>query len=80
MRDINYYLGLPYTLEIASDEDYYFARILELPGCHTYADTLEKLWPMIKEAMRDWIEVSLEEGEDIPEPLQRSELTWVLRI
>ena len=80
MRDLNYYLGLPYTLEIMPDEDFYFVRVLELPGCQTYADTLEKLWPMVEDAMRDWIEVSLGYGEDIPEPLQRSDLTWVLRI
>jgi predicted RNase H-like HicB family nuclease len=70
---------LPYTLEIVPDEDGYFVRVFELPGCQTYADSLEKLSPMIKDAMRDWIEVSLEYGDDIPEPLQRSDLTWVLR-
>jgi predicted RNase H-like HicB family nuclease len=74
MRDLNYYLGLPYTLEIAPDEDGYFVRVLELPGCLTYADSLEKLSPIIEEAIRDWIEVSLEDGEDIPEPLQRSDV------
>jgi predicted RNase H-like HicB family nuclease len=74
MRDLNYYLGLPYTIEIMPDEDYYFTRVLELPGCLTYADSLENLSPMIEEAIRDWIEVSLENGEDIPEPLQRSDV------
>jgi predicted RNase H-like HicB family nuclease len=74
MRDLNHYLGLPYTIEIMPDEDFYFARVLELPGCLTYADSLERLSPMIEEAMRDWIEVALEYGEDIPEPLQRSDV------
>ena len=75
MRDLNYYLGLPYALEIVPDEDGYFVRVLELPGCQTYADSLENLSPMIKDAMRDWIEVSLEYGDDdIPEPLQRSDV------
>ena len=74
MRDLNYYLGLPYTIEIMPDEDYYFARVLELPGCLTYADSLEKLSPMIEEAIRHWIEVSLAYGEDIPEPLERSDV------
>ena len=74
MRDLNYYLGLPYTIEIAPDEDFYFVRGLELPGCLTYADTLEKLSQMIEDAMRHWIEVALEYGEDIPEPLQRSDV------
>jgi antitoxin HicB len=74
MRDHNYYLGLPYTIEIMPDEDYYFARVLELPGCLTYADSLENLSLMIEEAIRDWIEVCLEYGEEIPEPLQRSDV------
>jgi predicted RNase H-like HicB family nuclease len=74
MRDLNHYLGLPYTIEIMPDEDFYFARVLELPGCLTYADSLEKLSPIIEEAIRDWIEVALEYGEDIPEPLQRSDV------
>ena len=50
---------MPYTLEIVPDEDGYFVRVLELPGCLTCADTLEKLSPMIEDAMRDWIGVSL---------------------
>jgi predicted RNase H-like HicB family nuclease len=72
MRDLNHYLGLPYTIEIMPDEDFYFIRVLELPGCLTYANSLEKLSPKIEDAIRDWIEVALEYGEDIPEPLQRS--------
>ena len=74
MRDLNHYLGLPYTIEIMPDEDYYFARVLELAGCLTYADSLEKLSPKIEDAIRHWIEVALEYGEDIPEPLQRSDV------
>jgi predicted RNase H-like HicB family nuclease len=74
MRDLNHYLGLPYTIEIMPDEDFYFIRVLELPGCLTYADSLEKLSPMIEDAIRDWIEVALEYGEDIPKPLQRSDV------
>jgi predicted RNase H-like HicB family nuclease len=71
---LQYYLGLPYTIEIVPDENGYFARVLELPGCMIYADTIEQLSPMIEEAMRDWIKVALEYGEDIPEPLQRSDV------
>ena len=72
MKDLQYYLGLPYTIEIIPDEDGYFVRVLELPGCMTYAYTVEGLSPRIEDALRNCIEVSLEYGEDIPEPLQRS--------
>ncbi len=74
MKDLQYYLGLPYTIEIVPDEDGYFARVLELPGCMTYADMVEELSPTIEGAMRDWIEASLEYGDDIPEPLERSDV------
>ena len=40
MKDLQYYLGLPYTIEIVPDEDGYFVRVLELPGCMTYAYTV----------------------------------------
>jgi predicted RNase H-like HicB family nuclease len=71
---LQYYLGLPYTIEIVPDEDGHFARVLELPDCMIYADTVEHLSPMIEEAMRAWIKVASEYGEDTPEPLQRSDV------
>jgi len=40
-KSLDYYMGLPYTIEIIPDEDEggYVARISELPGCLTQADT-----------------------------------------
>jgi hypothetical protein len=34
----------------------------------TDADLPEELWPAVGDALRDWIEVTLEYGDDIPEP------------
>lgn len=66
------YLELPYTIEVTKDEsDEYtgwFARVVELPGCMTQADTFEELSEMIKDAMTAWIESALEDGESIPLP------------
>ena len=66
------YLQLPYTIEIHHDTSVdpsgWVARVVELPGCITQADTLEKLGEMIKEAMLLWIEIELEDGAQIPEP------------
>jgi antitoxin HicB len=66
------YLELPYTIEIVKDEgDEYsgwFARVVELPGCMTQADTFEELSEMIKDAMSAWIESALEDGVAIPLP------------
>jgi antitoxin HicB len=72
MRTIEEYLTLPYTLEIQRDstDGYtgYVARVLELPGCMTQADTFEELDEMLQDAMRTWIETALEDGQQIPEP------------
>lgn len=71
-KDVNYYLGLPYTVHVRRDqgEDYacWFAEVLELPGCMTQANTNEELGEMIQDTMRAWIETALEDGETIPEP------------
>ncbi|MCB9108272.1 MAG: toxin-antitoxin system HicB family antitoxin [Anaerolineales bacterium] len=69
---VEQYLELPYTIEVIKDEsdDYsgWFARVVELPGCMTQADTFEELSGMIEDAMRAWIESALEDGEQIPLP------------
>jgi antitoxin HicB len=72
IRTIDEYLALPYTIEVSWDQsdDHpgWFARVVELPGCMTQADTFEELEAMIKDAMRAWIEAALEDGQAIPEP------------
>jgi antitoxin HicB len=67
-KTIEYYLTLPYTAEIKHDEDDWFAKVVELPGCMTWADTFEELGPMIEDAKRGWIEDALEHGDPVPEP------------
>jgi len=71
-RSVDEYLALPYTIEVIRDTDLenpgWVARVLELPGCITQADTLDELCEMIEDAMRGWIEVALEDGLPIPEP------------
>lgn len=66
------YLALPYTFQVYRDdsdgEEGYVARIVELPGCLTQADSFEELGEMIEDAMRAWIETALEDGQPIPEP------------
>ena len=70
MKDLAYYLSLPYRLEIVPDkkDGGYAARFPELPGCLTCADTMEELLKMAEDAKKTWIEASLEDGTPIPEP------------
>ena len=71
-KTIDDYLALPYTIELiretTREESGWVARVIELPGCITQADTFEELGEMIEDAMRGWLEVSLEDGDPIPEP------------
>lgn len=70
-KTIDYYLALPYTLEIIPDteEGDWVIQIKELRGCITQANRWEDVLPMIEDAKRLWLEVALEHGDSIPEPL-----------
>jgi antitoxin HicB len=69
-KTLDYYLSLPYTIEIIPDveEGGYVARVKELRGCMTQAETWDELINMIDEAKTGWLEVALEYGHPIPEP------------
>jgi len=69
---IDHYMNLPYTIEVtkdlSGDHPVWFARVRELPGCATEADTFEEVGAMIEDAMRLWIEVALDAGMEVPVP------------
>jgi antitoxin HicB len=69
-KNLEYYMRLPYRVEVYPEPDGtgYTAVIPELPGCMTCADTLAELWDMVEEAKEGWLELSLEDGDYIPEP------------
>ena len=70
MKTIDYYLKLPYKLEIVPDIDEggFVARYPELPGCITAGDTLEAVVKNLNDAKIEWITAALEDGNTIPEP------------
>ena len=70
-KTLEYYMSLPYTVEIKRSKDEYFAKVLELSGCMTWAGTLEELEYMIEDAMLCWIEDALKQGDPVPEPKGR---------
>jgi len=68
-KNTQYYLNLPYTLELYFDPDHaWFIRVKELPGCTSQGETPDEAVEMVKDAMQLWIEDALESGESIPEP------------
>ncbi|HYK52520.1 MAG TPA: type II toxin-antitoxin system HicB family antitoxin [Candidatus Eremiobacteraceae bacterium] len=59
-----------YSEELKRNSDgTYFARIVEFPGCMTEGDTKAEALANLKDAMRGWIEIGLEDGDPIPPPL-----------
>lgn len=85
-RSVEEYLALPYTIEVFRDDSDgevgYVARVVELPGCLTQAETFGELGEMIQDAMRAWIESALEDGQAVPEPQEFDEYSgkFVVRL
>ena len=73
MKDVKYYMDLPYNYIIKHINDesgsYYHSKVLELDGCQSTGDTFEEAYNNLREAMEFWIETKLEGGFDIPLPV-----------
>lgn len=74
MKTIDYYMQLPYKMEIVADveEGGFLASFPDLPGCLTCGDTIEKAAENAVDAKRAWIAAALEEHLDIKEPTGES--------
>lgn len=72
-KDVNYYLNLPwtYTIETTMEtgQKIYVIHVNELPGVATDASTVELAMDQIKEVMTQIFKLDIEEGIEIPEPL-----------
>ena len=49
-KTLDYYLALPYSIEVIPDDGAWFAQIKELPGCMTEVDEWEEILPAIQQA------------------------------
>ncbi|MBN2238821.1 MAG: type II toxin-antitoxin system HicB family antitoxin [Dehalococcoidales bacterium] len=71
-KNMEYYIHLPYTITVkrgtGEGEEYWIARVLELPHCMTHGATPEEALRDIEDAMQEWIKSNLEAGLPIPEP------------
>ncbi len=76
-KNLDYYMGLnwSYTIERESteNEDYYIIRVNELPGVCTDAPTVEQGMQEIQEVIHASIELYLEHGDKIPEPIKKKD-------
>jgi predicted RNase H-like HicB family nuclease len=71
------YMEQPYNISVEKINDesgiYYYASILELPGCHSDGDSESEAKDNLKEAMELYLESAIEEGMHIPKPLKHNE-------
>jgi len=70
--DLNEYMNLPYNFNIHHQEDtsgkYYIAEVVEFKGCKTHGNTEKEALENLKDAMKMWIETSIEDSLPIPIP------------
>ncbi|MCC3779376.1 toxin-antitoxin system HicB family antitoxin [Streptomyces sp. UNOB3_S3] len=60
---------LPWSREVLADEDGgYLARVPELPGCFADGDTVEEALANLNLILREWLTISLERGDSVPQP------------
>ncbi|HEX9989278.1 MAG TPA: type II toxin-antitoxin system HicB family antitoxin [Chloroflexia bacterium] len=63
------YLKEPYSRVLIPNQDgTYSAEILEFPGCFAEGDTADEAIRNLEAAAESWVEVSLAQGLEIPEP------------
>lgn len=70
MNKTDYYMSLPYRLEIIPDPDEggYAVRYPDLPGCLSVGDTIDEALTNAEDAKAAWIDTALKEGIKIAEP------------
>lgn len=82
MKDIEYYMGIDYPMEIIPDymEGGFAAQYPDLPGCITCAETIEDVLENLQDAKRCWLEAELEDGHDIYDPTVDDHFTGNIRL
>lgn len=70
-KDLDYYMTLPYAITVIPDSQsgVYVAKINELPGCITQAESLPELMKRIQDAKCCWLDGALQDGIEIPKPM-----------
>src|SRR6476620_10840632 len=76
-KDLKYYLELNWTYTIETSKHkgkkFFIIRVNELPGVCTDAPTIEKGMKEIQDVIAATIELYMEQGDPIPEPINREE-------
>lgn len=72
VKDLSYYMNLPYNMvmERSDDGNNWLGYITELKGCTAEGATREELLRELDHEKLYWIEDALEAGKYIPEPMK----------
>jgi predicted RNase H-like HicB family nuclease len=67
-------LKRPYARILTPDPDgRVTAEIMEFPGCVAYGDNTAEALAHLEEVAVEWIDAALEQGQEIPEPMDNTE-------
>ena len=69
IKDLEYYMSLPYRIEIIkdTDEEGYAVFIPELKGCITTGTSIPDALESLEDAKKTWLSSAIEDGVPIPE-------------
>ena len=73
-KDIAYYMNLSYPILLVYDQedDYWIARIPDLPGCASDGANPNEAVENVADAQQAWIEVCIERDHEVPTPTSDS--------
>ena len=71
-KEIHKYVDLPWSYTIEQEDGYFIVSVNELPGVCTDAEDIHTAVRDIKEAIYAAIELHLDQGKEIPVPIQKS--------
>lgn len=79
---LQYYINLPYPIEIVEDDGAVVASIPDLPGCNAFGDNVQDALRSLRETKELWLKGQIESDQPIPGPSTAEEYSgkFVLRI
>ena len=69
MKDLDYYLSLSYRTILHEEDGCFFATIEGIPGCMAEGADPTSAHQELRALFRDWIELAIDSGYSIPEPV-----------
>lgn len=58
----------PIAIELGNDHQAYGVVVPDLPGCFSAGDTMEEAMDNAKESIELWLETTIDDGFQVPEP------------